>query len=227
MDLPDPEPDVRTSQIDRYEFHPTSTSSHHLRLSIAVIFTILHFTPIIIRNPHNPNTIIFAQPYITKWLMVPYAAYYTRTSKSLLTGQPWVGPLPKVPLIRATADDSLIREPRTVIRNLRVGLLTYWLCGAVMIWDVSYMWATHLLPKLWNNLPPYAVGQWRLELLYSVVGVLILVTLILGPVLLLVVVCGSWVELSKDAKIVKRFCMEKIEMEKIEQERERKGKKKP
>lgn len=223
MDLPDPEPDVRTSQIDRYEFHPTSRSSHRLRLSIAVIFTILHFTPIIIRNPQNPNTIIFAQPYITKWLMVPYAAYYTRTSKSLLTGQPWVGPLPKVPFIRATADDSLITEPRTVIRNLRIGLLTYWLCGAVIISDVFYLWATYILPKMWNTLPPYAVGQLRLELLYLVAGVSILVTLISGPVLVLVVVCGSWVELSKDAKIVKRLCMEKIEQEDME----RKGKKEP
>ena len=224
MDVRDPEPDVRPSQIDRYEFYPTSTSSHHLRLSIASILTILNLIPIIIRNPKNPDTIIFAQPYITKWLVVPYAAYYTSTSKSLLIGQYWNGTLdPKVRSISATSDDLLITEPRIIIRNLRLGLLTYRLYGAVMIWDVSYLWGTYILPKLWNSLPPYAFGQWRLELAYLVAAVFLLVTLMLGPVSMLIVVCGYGQGLAQDVRTVERLCVEKVEME----ERERKGKKEP
>ena len=224
MDPREPEPDVPPSQIDRHEFHLTSTSSHHLRLSIAIILTILHFTPIVIRNPQNPNTIIFAQPYLTKWLIVPYAAYYMRTSKLLLTGQQWHGPLvtKKYPT-SAIADDLVITEPRTIIRNLRVGIPTYRLCGAVVICDVSWLCATDLIPKMWNSLPPYAVGQWKLELQYLVAGVVVLVTLLLGSMFVLGLVFGSEQELSEDAKALERLCVEMIEQE----ERDRKGKKEP
>ena len=224
MDVRDPEPDVRPSQNNHYDFYPTSTSSHHLRLSITMILTILNLTPVIIRNPKNPNTIIFAQPYITKWLVVPYAAYYLRTSKLLLIGQHWNGTLdPKVRSISATSDDLLITEPRTIIWNLRVGLLTYRLCGGVLMCDVSYLWVTYILPKMWNSLPPYVFGQWRLELAYVVVAVSLLVALILGPGQVLVIVCGYGSGLWMDATIVQRLCAEKVELE----ERVRKGGKEP
>ena len=217
MDVRNPEPDVRPSQIDRYEIYPTSTSSHHLRLSIASILTLLNLLPVIVRSPRNPNTIIFAQPYVTKWLVVPFAAYYIKTSKSLLISQHWNGVLnPKVRSISATSNNLLITEPRTIIRNLRLGLLTYKLYGAVMIWDASYLWATQILLRLWHLLPLYAVGQWRLELPYLVVAVVFLGTLVLGPVSVLVVVCGYGSGLWVDAGTVERLCGEKIELEERE-----------
>ena len=223
MHVRDPEPDVRPSQVDRYKSYLTSTSSQHLHLSIAVILTILHFTPVIIKNPQNPNTIIFAQPYITKWLMVPYALYYTCRSGSQTTGRKPDEPLlPQVRSISATSDDLLlITEPRTIIRNLRVGLLTYMLCGAMMVWDVSYAWGTYILLPLWNSLPPYAVGQWSLELLYLGAAGLLLLTLILGP---LWVPMGIWVyglEVWEDSKTVESLCVEKLKLK----QGERKGSK--
>ena len=219
MDVRDPEPDGRPSQIDRYEFRPTSTSSHHLRLSIASILTALNLLPTIVRNPNDPNTIIFAQPYITKWLVVPFAAYYIKTSKSLLISQHWNGVLiPKVRSMSATSDDLLITDPRTIIRNLRLGLLTYKLYGAVMIWDACFLWATQILLRLWHLLPLYAFGQWRLELPYLVVAVVFLGTLVLGPLSVLVVVCGYGQGLWVDAGTVEKLCGEKSELE----ERERK-----
>ena len=92
-----------------------------------------------------------------------------------------------------------------------------------MIWDISYSWGTYILPKMWNSLPQYAFGQWRLELAYLVAAVFLSVTLILGPVSMLIVVCGYEQGLAKDVRIVERLCVERVEME----ERERKGKKEP
>ena len=76
---------------------------------------------------------------------------------------------------------------------------------------------------MWNSLPSYAVGQWSLELSYLIVAVVLLVTFILGPLSVLVVVCGYGQELWTDENTIKRLCMETIELE----DRERKGKKEP
>ena len=92
-----------------------------------------------------------------------------------------------------------------------------------MIWDVCYLWATQILLRLWHILPLYAFGQWRLELPYLVAAVVFWGTLILGPVSVLIVVCGYGLGLWEDARTVERLCVEKVELE----ERERKAKKEP
>lgn len=52
-----------------------------------------------------------------------------------------------------------------------------------------------MLHRMWNSLPPYAAGQWSLELSYLIVAVVLLVTFILGPLSVFGVVCGCGQEL--------------------------------
>lgn len=77
--------------------------------------------------------------------MVPYAAYYTATSMSLLVEASW-GSRAVGFLDENGRTEVLITEPRTIIRNLHVGQFTYLLSGGVLMWDAPYLWATYLVP---------------------------------------------------------------------------------
>lgn len=194
----------------RIEFYPSSATGHYRHLIIAMVLTTLHLTPVIITNPNNHDAIVFAQPYITKWLMTPYAVYYTVLWHCLVEDYSWeqnVGSF-------FGGSEAIIIEPRTIMRNLRLGQITYSLSGSVMMWDVLYLWFTYIVLILWDTLPPYSFGDLAVELHYLLVAVGVIVSLLLGPVLVVsLVVWGGWMSRAEVIK-VKELCRVRLEREK-------------
>ena len=85
------------------------------------------------------------------------------------------------------------------------------------------MWGMCILPGLWNEMPPYAIGQFGLELQYLGLAFILLLTFMLGPVWALVMFFDFGKALSKEVETAERLCVEKAELE----ESERKWKKEP
>lgn len=197
---------------DHYELYPTSPKTHYIHLIIAIILTTLHLTPLIITSSEDHNAIIFAQPYLTKWLMIPYAVFYTVASHIILVDSSFSGRDAVKCLDGSGSTQVLITEPRTIILNLRMGQLTYLLSGGVLMWDVPYLWVTYLVPTMWNTLPPYSFGDPVLELDYLIVVVGLMVSLLLGPVLVVVLIVWPGWSLRGELRLVERSCWERLEL---------------
>lgn len=203
-----------------WEVYPTSPKAHYIHLILAITLTILHLTPLIITNAEDHNAILFAQPYTTKWLMIPYAVYYTLVSQFILLGS-YHGSSAVNYLVGSISTQVLITKPRTIILNLRIGQFTYLLSGGVLMWDVTYLWVTYLVPTRWNSLPPYSFGDLGLELDYLQVALGLTSTLLLGPGLVVVLIGGLGWDLVTEARKVERSCWERLELEKSTSERKK------
>ena len=110
-----------------------------------------------------------------------------------------------------------ITEP-DIINNLRIGQYTYLLSGGVLMWDVLYLWVTYIVSTMWNILP-YSFRDLRLELVYLLVAVVVTVTLLLGPVLVVLLVAKAGWRLAEKTRQVERSCWERLELERRTGER--------
>ena len=141
MDYRSTQPTDTDSQSDSFEYYPTPPAAHYVRLFVAIILMVLHFIASLIITK-NHGTVLFAPPsYFMTWLVFLRVTTYLIC---ILSDHLFCEPSST---IRESAEISIIK-PRIIVRNIRVGLLTFLISVGVLMWNMAYWSFALLVPIL-------------------------------------------------------------------------------